>query len=86
MRILQFIELPGNLQGRISNLCYDLLNNNAEPIAVRVFAMSVLARLAKEWPELSNELLPVIERNLPYASPAFISRVRKIKKELSLRK
>ena len=33
-------------------------------------------------PELKNELIPIIEDQLPYGSPAFISRGRKALKEL----
>lgn len=51
-------------------------------IAVRVFAMTVLANLAKQLPELKNELIPLIEDQLPYGSAAFISRGRKLLKEL----
>jgi hypothetical protein len=44
--------------------------------------MTVLANLAKKLPELKNELVPLIEDQMPFGSAGFISRGRKVLKEL----
>ena len=51
-------------------------------MAVRVFSMSVLARIAHDQPELKNELKIMIEDQLPFGSAAFLARARKVLKQL----
>jgi hypothetical protein len=82
VRLLQFIEIPKQLQGLTADICFRFFHNKREPIAVRVFSMTVLSNLAKKLPELKNELIPLIEDQLPYGSAGFISRGRKVLREL----
>jgi hypothetical protein len=82
LRLLQFITVPKNLQGITADIGFRLLSDNKEPVAVKVFAMSALKDIALQQPELKNELIPIIEDQLPYTTPAFISRARKVLKEL----
>ncbi len=82
VRLLQFIEVPKQLQGLTAEICYQFFNDKKEPIAVRVFSMTVLVNLAKKLPDLKNELIPLIEDQMPFASAGFISRGRKVLKEL----
>lgn len=82
MRLLQFIDIPTSLQGEVSVRCFDYLPDPKEPIAVRVFAMSVLARIAQQQPELQTELRLVLEDQMPFASPGFTSRARKTLRQL----
>lgn len=82
LRMLQFVRIPKPYQGRTADLCFAFLTNTKEPVAIRVFAMTVLANLAHEVPELKNELIPIIEDQLPYASAGFLSRSRKVLKQL----
>ena len=82
MRLLQFIDVPKRFQGLVVDLCFTFLQDPKEPIAVRVFAITVLLNLTKTLPELKNELIPIIEDQMPYATPAFTSRGRKALKEL----
>lgn len=82
LRMFQFVKIPKVYQGRTADLCLRLLTDTHEPVAIRVFAMSVLANLAQEVPELKNELIPIIEDQLPFASAGFQSRGRKVLKQL----
>lgn len=82
LRFLQFVPIPRSLQGRTTALCFQFLGDTKEPIAIRVFSMTVLANLAKENPELKNEIIPMIEDQMPYGSAGFVSRGKKILKEL----
>lgn len=82
VRLLQFIVVPKSAQGLVADLCFTFLQDTKEPVAVRVFAMTVLVNLSKTLPELKNELIPIIEDQMPYGTPAFISRGRKALKEL----
>lgn len=83
VRLLQHIEIPKRLQGKIADRCFRYLTDNEENIAVRVFSLTVLETIAKENPELKRELRMIIEDHLPFASPAYLSRARKILKNLS---
>lgn len=82
LRLLQFTAIPKSLQASTINQCLYFLSNPKEPIAVRVFAMTVLGNLAKENPDLKNEIIMVIEDQLPYGSAGFLSRGKKVLKEL----
>jgi len=82
VRLLQFVNIPKRLQGLTAKICFQFFTDKKEPIAVRVFSMTVLSNLAKKLPELKNELIPLIEDQMPYGSAGFISRGRKVLKEL----
>lgn len=82
LRMLQFVRVPKAWQGITTDLCLTFLANAREPVAIRVFAMTVLANITSEVPELKNELILLIEYHLPYASAGFISRGNKVLKQL----
>jgi hypothetical protein len=81
LRALQFVKVPSRYQGRIADCCFAFLTGK-EPIAIKVFAMTVLANLAAENHELKNEIIPIIESQLPFGSAGFISRARKVLRQL----
>ena len=85
VRFLQFIEIPGRYKGKVIDMCFGFLTDPKEPVAIKVFSMTVLANLVKDIPELNEELKIIIEDQLPYASPGFISRGRKVLHALATR-
>jgi len=82
LRLLQFIHIPSSLQGLAADICFDLMNNKKQPIAIQVFSMTVLSNLCIDHPELSKELRLSIESKLPYGSAGFRSRANKVLKKL----
>ena len=82
LRLLQFIHIPASLQGLAAELCFDLINDHEQPVAVQVFSMTVLGNLCVDHPELSNEVRLSIESKLPYGSAGFRSRANKVLKKL----
>lgn len=82
LRILQDMELPENLHGDMTDIGFQLLTTSEEPVAIKVFAMTVIANICKKQPDLKNELQIIIEDQMPYASAGFISRGNKILKRL----
>lgn len=78
LRLLQYIEIPRRLAGRIYTRCLELIDDPDEPIAVRAFAMTVAARIAKSEPDLLNELRLVVSKHLPRSTAAFRVRAKKI--------
>ena len=82
IRYLQQVSIPIDLQGRLADICFNYLTGT-EPVAVKAFAMTVLANLVKTEPDLANELKIIIQDQLPHASPGFSARARKILRELT---
>lgn len=82
VRLLQFIDIPKRHQGQVADICFAYLQDPKEPVAIRAFSMTVLASIARQNPDLRQELAILIEDQLPFGSPAFVSRGRKVLKEI----
>lgn len=78
LRILQLIDIPEELEGDLTDLCFKYLESAKEAVAIKAFAMTILFRLSGKYPELRHELRILIENQLPYQKPAFVSRGTKI--------
>jgi hypothetical protein len=78
VRMLQFIEIPEDLLGKIYSHCLDIIDNPKEPIATRAFAITVAAKISKDEPYLIRELQLVINKHLKSSSAAFKSRAKKV--------
>lgn len=78
VRLLQFVEIPKKLHAKTYSLCLDLVDDPDEPVAVRVFAMTVAARIAKSEPALMNELNLIIRQHLLHTTAAFQKRAKEI--------
>jgi hypothetical protein len=78
LRMLQFIQIPKPLSGTVADVCFSLLNSSKEPVAVKVFSMTILLHIVKQHPGLGSELKETIEAQLPYASSGFLSRGKKV--------
>jgi hypothetical protein len=82
LRIFQTAEIPERSCGSLSDQCFKILCSQEQPVAIRTFAMTVLYRITERYPELKNELKILIQDQMPYSSPAFTSRGKKILKNL----
>jgi hypothetical protein len=82
MRLFQFIKIPKRYEGKILDLGFGYLQNRKEALAVRVFSMAVVARIIADQPDLQKELRILLEDELAYAKPAFLSRAKKVLKQL----
>ncbi len=78
LRVLQNHQIPESRWGKVADECFYFLGSHDEPIAVKVFAMSVLHGLTRHIPELAPELRYLIEEQFPYGSAGFKSRGRKV--------
>ncbi len=78
VRLLQYVEIPRRLAGKVYSYCVDLVDDACEPVAVRAFALTVAARIAKSEPYLMNELRLVVRKHLPHTTAAFQKRAREI--------
>lgn len=65
MHTMIFIRIPKNLDEAAINLSFPLLRDRTELIAVRVFAMAVLANQRLTYPDLKNELITLLSKSYP---------------------
>ncbi len=83
LRTFQYLSFPEEYEGKILNRSFELLNAVEQPIAVKVFAMTVIANLAEKYPDIKQELKASIETLLPNGSPGIKSRGKKLLKKLN---
>jgi len=84
IRALQFQKIPRKAQGIVFNICFDMLGDLSQPIAARVFAMTILQHITESEPDLRNEVATIIRQMIPYSTPAFSSRARHVLKKMGL--
>lgn len=83
IRLMQDISIPEKYHGEVMHICFGYLESPTEPLAVKCFSMTVLANLAKEYPEIKPELKLIIEDQLPHQTAGFKSRAKKVLIELN---
>jgi hypothetical protein len=85
-RVLQFQDIPERDKGRLLAQCYEAILSLQEAIAIRVFALSTAYNISKDFPELLQELLLMLDDILAHPhSPALLARARMIKKDIKKR-
>jgi hypothetical protein len=78
LRMLQFVEIPKKYQGEVMNMCFDFIQDITGKPATKVFSLAILEKLAKEYPEIKDELCLIIETQVPHESAGFKSRAKKM--------
>ena len=81
VRILEVAEIPKKYHGKIMSICFDFIQSNETPVAVKAYSLTILQKLAKLYPEIKTELRLIIENRWTHETPAFKSRAKKILKE-----
>jgi len=76
-RVLQFVSIPEAHQGNVVNICFNILLNPKDALAVQAFSMTILYNITCEQPELKDELITVIEDMLQHGSAGIKSRGKK---------
>lgn len=82
LRAVQYMDIPSAVSGKLLDTCFFLLNKRDEQVAIKVFSMNLILRMAKKYPEISQELRFGIEEQMDFQSAAFKNRGAKILKEL----
>ena len=77
IRLLQDVPIPRKYQGDVMTICFNYLGSPTEPVAVKAFSLTVLGRLANNYPEILPEIKLLIEDQLPQQTAAFKSRAKK---------
>lgn len=79
-RIIAHLNIPEKLEEPLMNLCFELLINPKETVAVRCWCMDILMALSKPYPEIKNELQHIIEDALEHQeiTPGFKSKSKRV--------
>lgn len=81
--VLQNLSIPESLHGPVMNSCFSFLEDPLETVAVKSFSMTLLANLAKDYPEIKNEIRLLVEDQLENnPTPGIRSKARKVLKEI----
>jgi hypothetical protein len=82
IRVIQNIPIPHEYLGMAATICFDLLADHKEKIAIRVFSMTVLYNISLHEPDLKTELCLLIQDQWEYQSTGFKNRGAKILKAI----
>jgi len=82
VRILQSIEIPEELHGEVMNACFIFIEKPPTPVAIKAFALTTLYNLSKHYPDIQHELQVIIEERMDNETAAFVSRGKKILRQL----
>jgi hypothetical protein len=77
LRTWKSMDIPEKHEGKVYDICFDYLNDIQQPIAIRVFAMIVVSKIARKYPDLKEEVISTIEMFYEHGSAGFQSRARK---------
>jgi len=80
--VLASHSIHKKLQGKLINVCFDLILSPTETVAVKTHALQTIANISKQHTELKNELKAAIEDQLPKTTAAFHARAKNILKGL----
>ena len=78
MKILTFQEIPEKYLGKIIDLCFEWIQENDMPVAVKVHSMQVIFNTMLKFPELKDEFVAVLEDQMPKNSVGFKSRATRL--------
>jgi hypothetical protein len=78
VRLMQHIEIPARLHGKVMNICFNYISDPQEKVAIKAFSLTVLQNLCQQYPEIRQELKTIIEDRWEFETVAFRSRARRI--------
>jgi hypothetical protein len=84
LRLLEFIDVPEKHLGKLTDVCFRLLQKSDSPVAVKAYAMTLLAEIVKKEPGLARELKLVVEDLMPEGTAAIRSRGKRVLKLLEM--
>src|ERR1051326_2597824 len=82
LRVLCDMDISEKLQGKLADACFDFIHAGDEPIAVKVFAMTILTRLCERHPAMAPEVRIEISELMRWGSAAIRARGKKLLAQL----
>lgn len=83
VRTYQFAKIPEEYEAELYDICLNFVADIDEAIAVKAFSLRVCERVIEKYPEMANELLSIIEANIPIWSSGLKNRGNKFLKRWS---
>ncbi len=77
-KILEQIQIPNSLKGKVMTMCFDFLTDPHEQVGVKAYSLAILGHMLDDHPDIGQELILIIEDQWHRQSPAFKYRARKI--------
>ena len=77
LRLLQTVPLPASLQGRVMDACFRFIEDPAQAIAIKAFALTVVTGMAKDYQDIIPEIKLLIESQAATQTAAFKSRAKR---------
>lgn len=71
VKVWELIKIPKQYHWEVADICLNFLKTADTPIAIKAFSITVLKHLINDLPELKNEVVFELEKQLPQ-SPAGI--------------
>ncbi len=84
LSILCKVEIPEEYLGVLTDVCFRLLMQSSSATAIQIYAMTILGRICEVEPDLTNELVMVIEDQYPRGTAGYKSRARRVLKKLNV--
>lgn len=81
VRLLQSIKIPDEQEGAVMEICFNYVESPTEAVAIKAFALTVLGKLAKKYPQIIPEIKLLIADQIPHQTAAFKVRAKKLLKE-----
>ena len=78
LRMFQFVDVPERYRGKLYDICTGFLDDISRPVAVRVFALSVAAKIADGHHALLGELRLLANKHASHASAGLRARARRV--------
>jgi hypothetical protein len=82
LRMLERNNLPEAKMGELVSLCFQYLENPKESVAVKMFSLKILNKLAQNEPDICSEVIDIIEMQMEESTPGFRSIGKKVIKNL----
>lgn len=80
--ILEGLALEEKHLGRLSELCFNYLQNVQTPTAIKRGALLNLVNICTKEPDLKEEVILILEDQIPHATIGFVGLAKKVKRKL----
>ena len=82
LRLLCRYNIPEKYQGIATDLCLNWMVQEAVPVAIKVFSMEILLKIAKIYPEMAPEFVEIILQQAENNSGGYKARAQHVVKAM----
>lgn len=76
LKVFQFVKVPDKMLGALVDICFGYLYSASEAIAVKALSINLLVDTCMRYPELKEELLPLLHELSTHEAPAILASTR----------